>query len=220
MEPTDVVAVVMQNGPMLAVALLAAMAQACAAPIDPSLDEDALRGAFAQLKVAHVLAPYEMSDGAVANAAASVGAKMHYVVKDGHLAGLFRIVQEEGLSTSTEVSNGQAAASADNCAVELRTAHETVLLLRTSGTTATPKVVPLTLGGLVAGAHAIASGLGLMPGDRCLNVLPLTHIGGISCNLLGSLVSGGSVLCTAGFDLTKWQSWLVAAPAPTWYSEL
>merc|ERR1719210_1057187 len=90
------------------------------------------------------------------------------------------------------------------------------LLLRTSGSTSKPKVVPLNLRGLLTGSTCIGQGLGLRTTDQCLSVMPFTHIGGISCNLLGSLMAGSSVRCTPGFDPARFLSW-VEEFQPTWY---
>ena len=93
---------------------------------------------------------------------------------------------------------------------------DVVLLLRTSGTTSRPKIVPLTLGGILRGASSIGQGLGLGPSDRTLNVMPLTHIGGISSSLLATLLTGGTVRCTPGFDPGRFATWIASAPQPTW----
>jgi O-succinylbenzoic acid--CoA ligase len=74
---------------------------------------------------------------------------------------------------------------------------ETALLLFTSGTTGEPKCVRLTLGNLVSSASAAAFRLGVAPGDRWLDCLPVYHTGGLAplvrCPLYGTtlLVQGG-----------------------------
>jgi len=76
------------------------------------------------------------------------------------------------------------------------------LLLRTSGTTSTPKLVPITAEALLFNATCIAASLELSaPSDIGCNVMPLFHIGGISCGLLAVLVSGTSTVMVPGpFD--------------------
>jgi len=59
---------------------------------------------------------------------------------------------------------------------------DTCLLLRTSGTTARPKGVPLLQGALVTNGAIIASSMGLRDTDVCYSVMPLFHIGGISAS--------------------------------------
>jgi hypothetical protein len=72
---------------------------------------------------------------------------------------------------------------------------DVALLLHTSGTTARPKIVPLTHRNLSASARNIAQHLSLTPQDRCLNVMPLFHIHGLVGALLASIAAGGSVVC-------------------------
>src|SRR5688572_30665311 len=50
------------------------------------------------------------------------------------------------------------------------------LVLLTSGTTARPKMVPLTWTNLQHSAQSVATTLQLTPADRSLNVMPLFHI--------------------------------------------
>lgn len=91
-----------------------------------------------------------------------------------------------------------------------------VLVLRTSGTTSKPKVVPLSLRSLHAGASSIGQSLGLKEADVCLNVMPYSHIGGISCNLLATLFAGGAVICAPSFNVDLFVDWL-GEFKPTWY---
>ena len=69
-----------------------------------------------------------------------------------------------------------------------------VMLLRTSGTTNKPKVVPISRSMLLYAGMSIASTLELQRDDCNCNAMPYYHIGGIACNLLAVLISGSSVL--------------------------
>src|SRR5690606_36572453 len=53
------------------------------------------------------------------------------------------------------------------------------LLLPTSGSTARPKIVPLTSANVCAGVKALMQSLALSPHARCLDALPLFHVGGL-----------------------------------------
>ena len=97
------------------------------------------------------------------------------------------------------------------------------LLLRTSGTTSLPKIVPLTLGSIVRNATILATELGLTPSDVALNAMPLFHIGGLSASILAPLATGGSVVCLPSFRPETFCDALVAGPVPsrpTWYSSV
>ena len=92
---------------------------------------------------------------------------------------------------------------------------DTALILHTSGTTARPKIVPLTHRQLAASAQNVCNTLGLQSNDRCLNVMPFFHIHGLVAALLASLNAGGSVVCTPGFHQLQLFDWL-RNHQPTW----
>jgi acyl-CoA synthetase (AMP-forming)/AMP-acid ligase II len=94
---------------------------------------------------------------------------------------------------------------------------DVALLLHTSGTTARPKLVPLTHANLLASARAVAAILKLSPADRSLCVMPLFHIHGLVAALLAPLASGGCVVVPAGFHALDFFAWLREF-RPTWYS--
>jgi acyl-CoA synthetase (AMP-forming)/AMP-acid ligase II/peptidoglycan/LPS O-acetylase OafA/YrhL len=96
------------------------------------------------------------------------------------------------------------------------------LLLRTSGTTARPKGVPLQQGALVTNGAILASSMGLQESDVCYSCMPLFHIGGISASILCTLASGGSVSCDSEpFDPSRMVDALgISRPQPTWYSSV
>jgi acyl-CoA synthetase (AMP-forming)/AMP-acid ligase II len=69
------------------------------------------------------------------------------------------------------------------------------LLLTTSGSTGSPKLVRLTARNLDANASSIAAYLGLGPGERAVQSLPMHYSYGLSV-LNSHLVSGGTVVLT------------------------
>lgn len=71
--------------------------------------------------------------------------------------------------------------------------RDLALLLSTSGTTGSPKLVRLSAGALLANAHAIAGYLGLGANERAIASLPLHYCYGLSV-LHSHLHSGGSVV--------------------------
>jgi acyl-CoA synthetase (AMP-forming)/AMP-acid ligase II len=70
------------------------------------------------------------------------------------------------------------------------------LLLTTSGSTGSPKLVRLTTRNLEANARAIAEYLGICPGERAVQSLPLHYSYGLSV-LNSHLVAGGAVVLTS-----------------------
>lgn len=88
-------------------------------------------------------------------------------------------------------------------------------VLQTSGTTAKPKVVPMSHRALLAAvSHNVAS-LALTPADRCLHVLSTSHVMGIT-TMLYSLMAGSQVAC-ASFNAAEFPA-LVEATRPTWFT--
>ena len=90
------------------------------------------------------------------------------------------------------------------------------LVLHTSGTTARPKMVPLTHANLAAAVDNIVATLALTPRDRCLNVMPLFHVNGMIGVVLASVAGGASVVCTPGFYASRFFEWCREV-TPTWY---
>jgi acyl-CoA synthetase (AMP-forming)/AMP-acid ligase II len=96
--------------------------------------------------------------------------------------------------------------------------HDDVaLILHTSGTTSRPKMVPLTHMNICTSGYNIQTTLELTDTDRCLNVMPLFHIHGLVGAMLSSLVAGASMVCTPGFDASRFFSWMNTFH-PTWYT--
>ncbi|MEY2450916.1 MAG: oxalate---CoA ligase [Acidimicrobiaceae bacterium] len=197
---TDRVALALPNGPDLATALLGAITAATCAPLAPDQPKAALESQLANLR-ARVLVVTDVRGGAAREAAAALRIPV-LDLELGERAGEFTLRS----STTTSASGVDKGAVADGS-----------LLLFTSGTTSTPKLVPLTEASLLRSAANVAASIELRPTDRCLNVMPLFHIHGIVAALLGSLSAGGSVVCTPGFAATDVLRW-VDAFEPTWYT--
>ncbi|MGJ7505796.1 non-ribosomal peptide synthetase [Variovorax sp. GT1P44] len=94
---------------------------------------------------------------------------------------------------------------------------DTALVLFTSGTTGTPKRVPLNQRQLVCSALHIAQHLDLKPDDRALCVMPVYHSHGLIGGLLSPLAAGSSVVCLPTFDAAEFPRW-VQEYRPTWYT--
>ncbi|TDD86681.1 long-chain fatty acid--CoA ligase [Actinomadura darangshiensis] len=75
-----------------------------------------------------------------------------------------------------------------------------LMILYTSGTTGRPKGAVITHGSILASAYAQADHFAMSEGDVQLGHLPLNHVGGITCTVMASLVSGGSVALLPAFS--------------------
>ena len=86
-------------------------------------------------------------------------------------------------------------------------------LMYTSGTTATPKAVPLTYRNWLASALGSAATLGLDRRERWLCPLPLAHVGGLSI-ILRSAIYGTTVVLADRFDAAAMAAALADASEP------
>ncbi|MDA8290185.1 MAG: AMP-binding protein [Actinomycetota bacterium] len=194
--PGDRVAVVLPNGPEIALVLLAVMSTGCAAPLNPAYREEELRFYLDDLRPRALVT---LDGGApAAHAAAPPGARV-------------LSVRGTGLDIEIDAAGGVGADQ------RRPSPEDHALVLHTSGTTSRPKIVPLRQRNLASSARNIAASLGLDTSDRSLNVMPLFHIHGIMAGLLAPLGAGASVVCTPGFDAFAFHRW-VDELAPTYYS--
>ncbi|MHB1486817.1 MAG: AMP-binding protein [Acidimicrobiales bacterium] len=89
------------------------------------------------------------------------------------------------------------------------------VILSSSGTTGTPKIIGLDERRLMHTARMVAEHHGLAPEDRGFNPLPLFHINGEVVGLLATLVAGGSIVLDDRFHrLGFWER--VTASGATW----
>ncbi len=166
----DRVALVHQNGPELAAAFLAVSSAAVCAPLNPSYRQSEFDFYLADLHAKAIVLGAE-DDSPLRDLARRRASSPSWMSSpaEGDRAGAFRF--SDGSGNRTEPRE-----------------DDTALVLHTSGTTARPKIVPLTHRLLTLSARNVASTLELTPGDRCLNVMPLFHIHGlVACASLVAL---------------------------------
>ncbi|EAU90635.2 AMP-dependent synthetase and ligase [Coprinopsis cinerea okayama7 len=93
---------------------------------------------------------------------------------------------------------------------------DTSLILHTSGTSGTKKVVPYSLKSLIVGTCCVIQSWDLRSSDVNMNMMPLFHVGGIVRNLLAPILSGGSAIMCFNFDPIAFWS-LAPLLRATWY---
>ncbi len=199
----DRVAIVLPNGPEMAAAFVCIGCGATTAPLNPSYRADEFRFYLSDLGAKALI----VEEGADSPALA-VAHELNVPVvtlrpRSEEAAGLFDLAGPPSLGMAQR--GGRAEAS------------DIALVLHTSGTTSRPKIVPLSQQNVCASAHNIVRTLALVPGDRCLNIMPLFHIHGLMAAVLSSLAAGASVHCTPGFNaLRVFQQ--MDEVQPTWYT--
>lgn len=91
------------------------------------------------------------------------------------------------------------------------------LILRTSGTTGTAKLVPVTHENLLTMASKMQRWFDLSSNDRCGCLLPTHYAQGLKTSVLVPLLLGGCVTLPAASDMRHSASW-IADLQPTWFS--
>ena len=199
----DCVAIVLPNGPQMAACTLAVASWCRCAPLNPGYTAAELDFYLSDLQPGAVIVEAGSEAPIVAAAAARGIPILRLHVLTEQPAGVFRLegpsFEGRRLEPRTTAPDGAA------------------LLLHTSGSTARPKLTPLTQANLCRSARNIADSLSLSPADRCLNAMPLFHIHGLVGAVLSSLAAGASVACAPGFQAQNFIEW-VGHFRPTWYT--
>jgi acyl-CoA synthetase (AMP-forming)/AMP-acid ligase II/acyl carrier protein len=199
--PADRVAIVLPNGPEMAVCFLAVAGVATAAPLNPAFRRSEFDFYLSDLRAKALIVAGGI-DSPSREAARALGVPILELERDAQHAGSFKLSQAARRSSREEGADEQ---------------QEAALVLHTSGTTARPKIVPLTQANLCTSAANISASLGLTPADCCLNVMPLFHIHGLVGALLSTMHAGGSVVCAGAFDADRCLDGFEKLH-PTWYT--
>lgn len=203
----DAISMALPNGLEFTIAFLGACAQRCiSAPLNPAYKKSEYEFYIDDLKSKVVLVPrgfVEKNDASV-QAAREFKAAVAEVYWDGKHVQVDLIIRS-GLQ-KTDVQTAQAS--------------DIGLVVHTSGTTGKPKAVPLSHKNLTRTMLNVGRTYQLTPEDRTLLVMPLFHVHGLMCALLGSLQAGASVVIPAKFsaqtfwrDFAKFKcNWYTAVP--------
>ena len=198
----DRIALVLPNGPEMAVAFLAVASTATCAPLNPAYRENEFNFYLTDLNARALIVQEGLGSPAVV-AARDRGIPVFTLFPAyGSDAGIFR------LSGTGDVHRTDHGAPDTG---------DIALVLHTSGTTSRPKIVPLTQANLCVSADNIRDTLRLQERDRCLNVMPLFHIHGLVGAMLSSISAGASLACPPGYGVTGFFDWLEEFQ-PTWYT--
>jgi acyl-CoA synthetase (AMP-forming)/AMP-acid ligase II/thioesterase domain-containing protein len=198
----DRVAIVLPNGPEMAVSFLSVASCATSAPLNPAYRTSEFNFYLSDLNARALITLAGTSDPALEAAAAKGIAVIELSPLKDQPAGLFTL---EGTEQQSDTSTGVAETD------------DVALVLHTSGTTSRPKIVPLTHRNICASAEHIRATLELTEHDRCLNVMPLFHIHGLIGATLSTFAAGASIVCTSGFDESRFFDWM-RSRRPTWYT--
>ena len=198
----DKVAIVLPNGPAAAACCLSVASGAVAAPLNPGSAPAEFAAYLSDLKP-EALIVEDGSRSTCVPAARALGIPVLRLVSDPREpAGIFRL---EGGSRNPAARPGFAEPD------------DVALMVCTSGSTARPKMAPLTHRNVCSGAANNVLQLGLTAQDRCLCITAMFYTQGILVSVFSSLMAGGSAVCTSGYDPARFFEWLDEF-SPTWYS--
>lgn len=230
------IALLLPNGPELALAIFAIATYACCVPLNANggtreeLEAD-IFSAGCDLIIG--IEPGLTVDGGggadrtVPELAQGMKLPFCGIVPDSHMAGMFVLRPSADLILSPATPPRSLALSpnvADALSHQDRlrpNGHDdTVLVLFTSGTTGSKKLVPHILQDLLVATSCIIMSWQLSPNDTNCNLMPLFHVGGIIRQVFSPLLSGGCVICCPSFDqVIFWEllqqgrfNWYYAAP--------
>jgi acyl-CoA synthetase (AMP-forming)/AMP-acid ligase II/acyl carrier protein len=205
-RPDDRVALLLPNGPEMAVAFLAAASAATAAPLNPAYRVKELEFYFSDLRPKVLLVDSRLDTPARDLASSYDTTVIDLVSLPDAAAGIFALPGRSSAENDDDPGNTPAPEESS-----------VALVLHTSGTTSRPKQVPLSHANIALSAMNITHTLGLNSSDCELNIMPLFHIHGLIAGLVASLSVGARVVCTTGLDPKNFFNWLETF-RPTWYS--
>lgn len=193
----DRIATLQPRGSAGLIAFLAASTVGCCCPMNPSMRAEEYEAYYRMLKVSAVLDG--TSSAIAAESAAKLGLPLiSFTDKDGEISASVsrpRILDHD----DTELPPG------------------TALLMQTSGTTAKPKIIPLTHQNVLSAALGIVDWFDLKPEDVCLNPMPLHHMHGMVTAGTASLLAGSAVCCLEAFKAPSFHEAL-GTLQPTWFT--
>lgn len=160
------VAIALPNGPLLAATCIAVSSRYVAAPINAAVGAQQFYADVDQVKAECVLTTPEVAEKLELTEAWA---------KENNTPIFFVKVQDDG---SFKLTNfyGDLIRPGGVINTPHNKSDDTCILLFTSGTSGTKKIVPLSLHLVVAGAILVIDSWGLSESDICLNMMPLFHM--------------------------------------------
>jgi acyl-CoA synthetase (AMP-forming)/AMP-acid ligase II len=195
------VGVALPSGADGALAIVATACAAVAVPIDTQLTAPEIDRRLESLRPRAVIVPADGPSPA-REAAMGRGVAVIEAVQEGR--------GRLGLDLNAPRIGAVAAAMEPDAAA-------TAFIMQTSGTTASPKLIPFSHANMLAAAARLQSWFGLTPADRCLSVSPIYYSHGLKMTVFTPLITGGSIafpLSASSLDVDEWLGVL----KPTWYS--
>ncbi|KAF4337287.1 coenzyme a synthetase [Fusarium beomiforme] len=205
LDKRPIVSIALPNGPLLAATCIAVTTYYTASPINPAAGPEQFRSDILQAGADFILTTKDEY--------VKLELDAYWVSENKIQVFIMNWTRDEGISLKT--LDGDAVSTHETEKLPNK-ADDIGLILFTSGTSGTKKVVPLTVHSIIAGVAFVIESWGLTSEDICLNMMPLYHVGGLVRNIFAPIFSGGSTVCCPSFDANLF--WDVAETIqPTWY---
>jgi acyl-CoA synthetase (AMP-forming)/AMP-acid ligase II len=198
------IAISMPDGPQAALAIVTVACSAVSIPLNPKQTLTETESRFAAIRPDAVLVA-KGTDSPAKGIAERKGLTVIELTqsKEGNLA--FSIAGVKAGTVPSAAESGQP--NADTLA----------LILQTSGTSAEPKLIPISHRNVLITAARVQAWYNLTPYDRCLSVSPVFYAHGLKVTIFSPLLAGGSIAFpqdASKFDIAEW----FGALKPTWFS--
>jgi oxalate---CoA ligase len=194
------IAVVLPDGPELAVAIAGVACHSTAVPLNPNLTGAELDDLFESQRLEAVI----LSDW--------VDSPAREIAKRRNVCQLEAIRWEGGVRLACRTPALPSLTEGRSVAPD-----DPAFILRTSGTMARPKLVPVTHRNLLARTARRQDWFALVPGDRVLCAAPLYYALGLESTLFAPLIIGASLACPSRSSEADFLTWLSELEV-TWYS--
>lgn len=187
----DRIALVLPNGPELALAILGISHWASCLPLNANGAPSELKKDIKAADTSLIIGIAGTESRAIQEIAKQLAIPFCGLIPSNIETAIFRL-DTDGCETSDRgKSRDNGLPNDHNCEV---------LVLFTSGTTGDKKLVPHRLGDMLIAAACIAVSWNLTPEDVNCNLMPLFHVGGIVRQVFAPILSAGSVICCPSFD--------------------
>ncbi|MEA5510836.1 AMP-binding protein [Crocosphaera sp. UHCC 0190] len=189
----DVVVVSLPDGGNTLVTILGVAATAIVFPLNTNSRLEEFNYYFDQIQVSAVIVEANSSSEIVKVAKNRGICILELNCETGETVGSFR------LSASAQIAAPK---------YDVPQLDDPLIYIGTAGSTSTPKIVSLTHKSIyISIAHA-AQWMKLSEDDCSLCVMPFAHLHSIVRSTFPGLLTGGSVVCTSGFDPARMLTWI------------
>jgi acyl-CoA synthetase (AMP-forming)/AMP-acid ligase II/thioesterase domain-containing protein len=195
------IGVLMPNGADAVLAIVTIACCSVAVPLDPRLSHVEIDQRLDMLGLSALLVP----QGSASEARRAVERRRLAIIEAapvGH--------GQLGLNIPAQVSNYPASDAEPD-------PGSPAFILQTSGTTAQPKLIPISHSNMLAAAARLQAWFGLTQWDRCLSVSSPYYSHGLKVTVFTPLLTGGSIAIPTNSALVALDEWLDVL-RPTWYS--